>query len=69
MQALVVAPTREIAIQISDVIKLVGKSMKLLKVCVFVGGYKVKEDKSTLSKGNQKKNLFPLICYCSKNLV
>ncbi len=49
-QALVLAPTREIATQIADVITLVGKHLPALRVNTFIGGMKVKEDRLTLSK-------------------
>ena len=49
-QALVVSPTREIALQSTDVIKIVGQSIPHLKVASFVGGLKVKDDKNSINK-------------------
>lgn len=45
VQAIIIAPTREIAIQIADVIRSVGSAMKGLKVSVLVGGRPLSWDK------------------------
>ena len=47
-QALVLAPTREIAVQIWEVITRVGKYMPDLKCHAFIGGMSVEEDKKNL---------------------
>nr|XP_012137832.1 PREDICTED: probable ATP-dependent RNA helicase ddx10 isoform X1 [Megachile rotundata] len=49
IQVLILAPTREIAIQISQVISSVGCEMKGLKVEVFIGGIAINEDKKKLN--------------------
>ncbi|XP_020279062.1 uncharacterized protein LOC109852373 [Pseudomyrmex gracilis] len=48
-QVLIIAPTREIAIQISEVIKTIGSKIEGLKVEYFVGGISVEEDKRKLN--------------------
>nr|XP_012225417.1 PREDICTED: probable ATP-dependent RNA helicase DDX20 [Linepithema humile]XP_012225418.1 PREDICTED: probable ATP-dependent RNA helicase DDX20 [Linepithema humile] len=48
-QVLIIAPTREIAIQISHVIKAIGSKMEGLSVEYFVGGISIEEDKKKLS--------------------
>ncbi|XP_039268227.2 putative ATP-dependent RNA helicase DDX20 [Styela clava] len=45
LQVLILAPTREIAVQIEDVIKAVGQDVKGLKVAAFIGGRPLSEDK------------------------
>ena len=50
VQALVVAPTREIVLQINDVIRSIAHVNEMIKVSPFVGGFKVKEDKASLIK-------------------
>ncbi|XP_036138951.1 uncharacterized protein LOC105839884 [Monomorium pharaonis] len=49
-QVLIIAPTREIAIQISHVIKAIGSQIEGLGVEYFVGGIPIDEDKKKLSK-------------------
>ncbi|KYN33798.1 putative ATP-dependent RNA helicase DDX20 [Trachymyrmex septentrionalis] len=49
-QVLIVAPTREIAIQITYVIETIGSKIEGLKVEYFVGGMSIEEDKKKLSK-------------------
>ncbi|CAG5122131.1 unnamed protein product [Candidula unifasciata] len=46
VQVLVLAPTREIAIQIQDVVQTIGKSMKGLKCRSFIGGLPLEADKN-----------------------
>lgn len=47
LQVLMLAPTREVALQICTVIQGIGKGMKI-KVNTFIGGTSVKEDKAKL---------------------
>lgn len=49
-QVLIIAPTREISIQISHVLQAIGSKIKGLKVEYFVGGIPIEEDKKKLSK-------------------
>ncbi|KAG5309443.1 DDX20 helicase, partial [Acromyrmex insinuator] len=49
-QVLIIAPTREIAIQITYVIKTIGSKIEGLRVEYFVGGISIEEDKKKLSK-------------------
>lgn len=44
-QALILVPTREIAVQIQDVLKAIGNRMKNLYVESFIGGLPIEEDK------------------------
>lgn len=46
LQAIILAPTREIALQISSVLEAIGQCMKDLVVKCFVGGLPVSEDKA-----------------------
>ncbi|KAG7187785.1 hypothetical protein KM043_016823 [Ampulex compressa] len=48
MQVLILAPTREIAIQISHVIASVGSEISGLRTEVFIGGMPIEEDKKKL---------------------
>ncbi|KAL3852533.1 hypothetical protein ACJMK2_016160 [Sinanodonta woodiana] len=50
IQVLVLAPTREIAIQIWDVIKSIGSVLPALQCHTFIGGLPVQEDKAKLKK-------------------
>ncbi|KAK3103570.1 hypothetical protein FSP39_020216 [Pinctada imbricata] len=50
LQVLVLAPTREIAIQIWDVIKSVGSAIPSLQCQTFIGGMPVQEDKLKLKR-------------------
>ncbi|XP_061175888.1 probable ATP-dependent RNA helicase DDX20 [Saccostrea echinata] len=50
LQVLVLAPTREIAIQIWDVICYIGQCTPTLKCHTFIGGMPVTEDKQKLKK-------------------
>ncbi|XP_011176150.1 uncharacterized protein LOC105208090 [Solenopsis invicta] len=49
-QVLIVAPTREIAIQITYVIKAIGSQIEGLGIEYFVGGISIEEDKKKLNK-------------------
>ena len=49
-QVLVLAPTREIAIQIWDVISSIGQCIPSLKCHTFIGGMPLTEDKQKLKK-------------------
>lgn len=49
-QVLVLAPTREIAIQIWDVIKNIGSAMSALRCHTYIGGLPLSEDKQNLKK-------------------
>ncbi|KAL6449043.1 hypothetical protein ACFW04_000629 [Cataglyphis niger] len=49
-QVLIIAPTREISIQISHVLQAIGSKIKGLKIEYFVGGIAIEEDKKKLSK-------------------
>lgn len=50
LQVLVLAPTREIAIQIWDVIKSIGQALPQLSCHTFIGGMPFHEDKQKLKK-------------------
>ncbi|KAK3576653.1 hypothetical protein CHS0354_004938 [Potamilus streckersoni] len=50
IQVLVLAPTREIAIQIWDVIRSIGSTLPALQCHTFIGGLPVQEDKIKLKK-------------------
>lgn len=50
LQVLVLAPTREIAVQIHSVVLAVGCAMEGLQCHVFIGGRAVSQDKSHLKK-------------------
>ena len=50
LQVLVLAPTREIAIQIWDVIKSIGQALSELRCHTFIGGMPLQEDKQKLKK-------------------
>lgn len=49
-QVLILAPTREIAVQIKDVISAVGSQMNELVCHAFIGGLPVEDDKKLLKK-------------------
>jgi superfamily II DNA/RNA helicase len=49
LQALILAPTREIAIQIMEFIRKISKHMKKLKCHAFIGGQALNEDKQKLN--------------------
>ncbi|XP_033221501.1 ATP-dependent RNA helicase dbp-4-like isoform X2 [Belonocnema kinseyi] len=49
VQALILAPTREIAVQIAEVISSIGKEIKGLKVEYFIGGVAINGDKQKLN--------------------
>ncbi|KAK4318467.1 hypothetical protein Pmani_010525 [Petrolisthes manimaculis] len=49
-QVLVLAPTREVAVQISQVFSAVGSSMPELRVATFIGGISLAEDKAKLRR-------------------
>lgn len=48
-QTIIIAPTREIAIQIHQVISLIGSKYNQLKCCLCIGGVKVDVDRKQLS--------------------
>lgn len=48
-QVLILAPTREIAIQIAEVLSLIGSGLKGLKVESFIGGMNINDDKKKLN--------------------
>ncbi|XP_014290252.1 probable ATP-dependent RNA helicase DDX20 [Halyomorpha halys] len=48
VQVIILAPTREIALQIADVIKCIGSCLKGLKVGTFVGGRSTNSDKPVM---------------------
>ncbi|XP_052081790.1 ATP-dependent RNA helicase DDX54-like [Mytilus californianus] len=50
LQVLILAPTREIAIQIWDVIKSIGQALPQLRCHTFIGGMPLLEDKQKLKK-------------------
>jgi len=47
---LIIAPTREIAVQTQDVIISIGRFMKKLKCHVFIGGFPVEDDWKKLER-------------------
>ena len=49
-QTLIVAPTREIAIQTYEVINLLGSFHKNLRCCLCIGGVEIKQDRANLDK-------------------
>lgn len=49
-QVLVLAPTREIAVQIHAVVMAIGSAMEGLECHVFIGGRPVSQDKLHLKK-------------------
>lgn len=50
LQVLVLAPTREIAVQIHSVVMAIGCAMEGLECHVFIGGRPVSQDKPHLKK-------------------
>lgn len=52
-QVLVLSPTRELAIQISEEINNLGKHMRRIKTCAIYGGEKIDRQFNRLSKGVQ----------------
>ena len=46
------APTREIALQVEEVVKAIGREMKGLLTHCCIGGLSVKVDKSMVSKAH-----------------
>ncbi|XP_069186566.1 probable ATP-dependent RNA helicase DDX20 isoform X1 [Procambarus clarkii] len=48
-QVLVIAPTREIAVQITQVINAIGSTMPRLRAFTFIGGIHLSEDKAKLN--------------------
>ena len=50
LQVLILAPTREIAVQIKDVITAIGSQMEGMVCHVFIGGLPVEENKKMLKK-------------------
>ena len=65
-QILILAPTREIAVQIKDVVCSIGRHLEGLCVHVFIGGMPIEEDKRHLKQchiavgtpGNNDINLY-----------
>ena len=49
-QVLILSPTREIAVQIKDVVTAIGRHMEGLTCCVFIGGVNVEEDKKAVKR-------------------
>ncbi len=49
-QVLVLAPTREIAVQIKDVMCSIGRHLKGLQTHVFIGGMPIGDDKNRLKQ-------------------
>uniref|UniRef100_T1K006 RNA helicase n=1 Tax=Tetranychus urticae TaxID=32264 RepID=T1K006_TETUR len=47
-QVLIVTPTREIALQVSEVVKTIGTYIENLKIALVTGGFKVQRDKDSL---------------------
>jgi len=47
-QVLIIAPTREIAVQISEVVNALSSQTPTIRCCTAIGGTKVKEDKDKL---------------------
>ena len=50
-QAVIVSPTREITLQIADVIRRVGCELPALRVAAFIGGLSQKEDRAKIKAG------------------
>ncbi len=50
LQVVVLAPTREIAVQICDVITALGRGVSGLATHTFIGGLPVTEDKAKLKR-------------------
>jgi len=50
LQVLILAPTREIAVQIKEVITAIGSQMNNLVCHVFIGGLPVEDNKKILKK-------------------
>mgnify|MGYP000073365708 FL=1 len=53
LQAVIVAPTREITLQIAEVMRTVGSGFPELRVGAFIGGVSQKEDKAEIKAGCQ----------------
>jgi hypothetical protein len=79
VQVLVLAPTREIAVQIKDVMSSIGRHMKGLHTHVFIGGMPLADDKNRLKQchiaigtpGNLIEERFQTLLYssgCRRNL-
>ncbi|RWS08490.1 uncharacterized protein B4U79_15816 [Dinothrombium tinctorium] len=49
-QALILTPTREIAVQVGQVLNAIGSEIKGFSCKTFIGGIKVKQDKDSLKK-------------------
>lgn len=47
-QALIIVPTREIAVQITNTLNGLGKYMKYFKACEFIGGTDLKNDRKRI---------------------
>ncbi|KAK6634248.1 hypothetical protein RUM44_004859 [Polyplax serrata] len=50
LQVLILSPTREISVQIKDVISTIGQGVKNLNVQAFIGGLPLESDKKNLQK-------------------
>ena len=49
IQALVIVPTRELAVQVQKELKLYGQQLKNLKIGAFYGGHKFSEETASLA--------------------
>ena len=50
MQALVLVPTRELALQVRDALKALGKNLPNLRIAAFYGGHAMREETKDLEK-------------------
>lgn len=72
MQVLVLAPTREIAVQIHSVVMAIGCAMEGLECHVFIGGRPVSQDKLHLKKCHVavgspgKRPMVVFTCLCTR---
>ena len=53
-QALVLAPTREIATQVTDVARTIGRYLAKLRCCTCIGGIDVSEDRAALADPDEE---------------
>src|SRR5688572_8326813 len=49
IQALVIVPTRELAVQVQKELKLYGQQLQNLKIGAFYGGHKFSEERASLA--------------------
>ena len=47
-QSLIVVPTREVAVQITNILEDLGRHMKYFKACEFIGGTDMKNDRKRI---------------------